>query len=122
MAELVDPGFSDQTFQIRRYSKDHQIVSEDKSFSAYFLTPDSPNRKVEIYTFEFLKKGVFMIPAFPEGTTEYILVQQGELWVVMPDNEACLKQGDSLELIANQSHSLLQKSKEHGKGDACPAR
>jgi transcriptional regulator with XRE-family HTH domain len=80
------------------------LSSSDGSFRSRALFPFDEPRSVEFYELRLAPGGEEVADPHPPGTTENLVVTQGELLMVVAGAEHVLKQGDAIVFEADVPH------------------
>jgi transcriptional regulator with XRE-family HTH domain len=82
-----------------------QVLSEDKGkYRVYPYFPFQENRRFEVYSVEIEKDGILKSEPHREGTEEYITVFEGQLNILVNEEEFILSPGDSIKFKADRPH------------------
>jgi transcriptional regulator with XRE-family HTH domain len=82
-----------------------QIFSEDDGkYRIYPYFPFQENRRFEVYSVEIEKDGILKSEPHNEGTEEYITVFEGQLNILVNEEEFILSPGDSIKFKADRPH------------------
>ncbi|MCD7034202.1 XRE family transcriptional regulator [Metabacillus sp. GX 13764] len=93
--------------------KDVQVLSDDNGkYRVYPYFPFQDDKKFEMYSVEMEPEGSLESEAHREGTEEYITVYQGELTIMLNQDEYHLSQGDSIRFKADKPHTYHNKGEE----------
>jgi transcriptional regulator with XRE-family HTH domain len=85
--------------------EDVVFIEEDKGncrIFPYFTYEDG--RPYEVYKVDMKPKGYIQAESHPKGTTEIIVVYEGEVTVRVAEEEFTLKEGDATRFLADQIH------------------
>lgn len=120
LSKLVDPTERPKVYRTGSCSLGEKKVSKDGAFKSCHITAGSSNRNVEIYAFSFTKKGKYVCehasPGHGPRSTEYIILEKGELTLRVGQEEVNLKEGDALEFKGNEPHAYIQSGTKYAKG------
>lgn len=108
IADLVDPGASQNSLRLVKATECPRVVSPDGSYVAHAVSAGSLNRQMELYRFHFEKIGQNFADAHPPGTTAYLVVDRGEVDLEVAGERKKLGPGDSVELKASVPYLLEQ--------------
>jgi transcriptional regulator with XRE-family HTH domain len=101
-----------RAFAIVRKQQRHIFRDDQNGFERHMLSPPIAGSAVELLL-HVLPAGASTgkLPAYPRGTEKYVVVEKGELVVVLPNQEARLLQGDALFFEADVEHAFINRSK-----------
>lgn len=87
------------------------LIEDNGKYKLYPFFPYEEERNFEIYAVEIEEGGYLNAEPHIKGTKEFITVFAGELTVRVGDKEYKIKEGESIQFRADQSHSY------HNSGD-----
>lgn len=88
------------------------LIEDEGRYRLYPFFPFEGDRKVEIFSGEIDKNGSLKSDGHIRGTEEFITVFDGELIIMVGNDEYKIKKGSSMKFIADKPHSYTNKSEE----------
>ncbi|MEY8001976.1 helix-turn-helix domain-containing protein [Clostridium sp. Mt-5] len=86
------------------YNDIKPIIESDKKMRVYPLFPYDNKRRFEIFTIELQPRCNHESPPHNDGLEEYIIVNRGELEMIIGQDVYKLKCGDAIRYLANKPH------------------
>lgn len=86
------------------------VIESDKKMKVYPLFPYDNKRKFEIFNIELEPGCSHQSPPHNDGIEEYIIVNKGEMEMVIGDDTYKLKYGDAMKYMANKAHCYKNTS------------
>jgi len=99
---------------VLRQTESKLLTSKDRSFSSRALFPFDEPRRVEFYELRLTAGGVEEADAHAPGTSENLVVTQGQVEIDVGGETHRLEAGDSILFEADAAHAY----RNAGKGDA----
>lgn len=78
-------------------------------YKVYTYFPYEKGRNFELYTFEIAPGAVYTSGAHGENTKEYLIVQQGQLTLVVEGTEYLVGQGDAIRFDTDKEHAYCNR-------------
>lgn len=109
------------TYLINQHKSDIVVLSknevepliEDKGrYKLYPFFPYEEGRRFEMYSIDIEQGGHLNAEAHREGTEEFLTVFQGELKVIVNDEEYIVHNGDSIRFKADKAHGYYNLGDE----------
>jgi transcriptional regulator with XRE-family HTH domain len=88
------------------------LVEDSGKYKLYPFFPYEEGRRFEVYSIDIEKDGKLSAEAHREGTEEFITVFQGEVTVMLNDEEYVVNKGDSIRFKADRPHGYYNSSNE----------
>ena len=82
-----------------------RLFSRDGSFCSRALFPFNRPRRVEFYELRLTGRGEEMAKPHPLGTIENLVVNCGEVEIIIAENRYALTAGDAIQFVADVAHS-----------------
>lgn len=116
IGEFIESAQQPQLYSMKSRKDSKAKVSKDGCYACYLLSDRSLNRRVELYAFEFSKKGKFESEGHGLGAVEFIVVEKGEMIVEVNGHRQVLTSGDAIEFRAQGTHTYIQESSRLARG------
>ena len=117
LSELVDPTVPSTLYR-HQCLKDakSKTLSSDGSYICSLLTEGSANRHIEVFAFQFSKRGKFQSKGHGPRAVEYLFLTEGEMTLELDKQNLKIAEGDLVEFRAANQHHYIQESKRLAKG------
>jgi XRE family transcriptional regulator, regulator of sulfur utilization len=83
------------------------MLADDGRYRLYPIFPIEDSRRFEVYLIEMDPGSSLSAEAHSDGTSEFITIFEGELCIVVNDQEYWLVAGDSIQFRADRPHVYL---------------
>ncbi len=81
------------------------LFSRDGRFSSRALFPCDPSRRVEFYELRIKSRGEEAANPHPPGTLENLVVNRGEVEILIAESRYALTAGDAIQFVADVAHT-----------------
>lgn len=109
-AGLLDEGNTEGTIkEIMRANRTPTIDFQGEGCKIRILSPPDQAGTLEVYEVEFSDNGALNSAPHRKGCVEHLTVLEGELSVVADEEQAEVKQGDTIRYAADRKHAILAK-------------
>lgn len=88
------------------------IIEDDNRMKLYPIFPFDANKGFEIFTIELEPGCNHVSTPHNEGVEEYIIVTEGQVQIILDEEQLELEKGNSIRFMANKSHIYMNVSKE----------
>jgi len=86
------------------------IFEEEEKMKVYPLFSFDNKRSFEIFTIELEQGCEHKSSPHNDGVEEYVIVTEGEMNLLIEDNQYVLKRGDAIRYLSNKTHSYWNNS------------
>jgi transcriptional regulator with XRE-family HTH domain len=82
-----------------------RLFSKDGGFCSRALFPFDQPRRVEFYALRLKSRGEEAASPHPSGTLENLVVNRGEVEIIIAENRYALTAGDAIQFVADVAHT-----------------
>ncbi|PKO19069.1 MAG: DNA-binding protein [Chloroflexi bacterium HGW-Chloroflexi-10] len=80
------------------------LLADESRYRVYPFFPIESDRRFEVYVIEIEPGGSLNAEPHPDGTQEFVTVFQGELIMLVDEQEFLIKEGDGIRFRADRPH------------------
>lgn len=108
--DLINPHQSD--IVVLNKIEVEPLVEDNGRYKLYPFFPNEDGRRFEMYSVDIEKGGHLNAEAHNQGTEEFLTVFQGQLTVIINDEEYIINKGDSIKFKADKLHGYRNSGNE----------
>ena len=108
--DLINPHKSDIAVLSKRDVE--PMIEDNGRYKLYPFFPYEDGRRFEMYSIDIEKGGYLYSEAHREGTEEFLIVFQGEVTVIVNNEEHSITKGDSIRFKSDKPHSYSNSGHE----------